>query len=303
MTPTSNPDSELETVVSEIQRMDPTGSRIARVLRESFDQIYDGQRSGHYRWDQLHKTEKTHFGTLVEINLNHEFRFGEGHTMDYSIAGVEVDCKYSQTIGGWMIPREAIDHLCLLVWADDEQGVWSLGIIRITANILNSGKNLDSKRTISAANRVGIRWIFDKSALPPNVLLQLNRATVDRIMALPSGQQRVNEIFRVAQGRRIGGAVIATLAQQKDYMKRVRGNGGARSTLKAEGFIILGHYQKHRRIARELEVEVPKKGEFVAVRVVRASAGEPGAAKINDSYWRLAKNGDNVTTAPDVPHS
>jgi len=202
-----------------------------------------------------------------------------------------------------MIPREAIDHLCLLVWADDEQGVWSLGIIRITDNILNSGKNLDSKRTISAANRVGIRWIFDKSALPPNVLLQLNRATVDRIMGLPSGQQRVNEIFRVAQGRRIGGAVIATLAQQKDYMKRVRGNGGARSTLKAEGFIILGQYQKHRRIARKLGVEVPKKGEFVAVRVVRASAGEPGAAKINDSYWRLAKNGDNVTTAPDVPHS
>jgi hypothetical protein len=122
-------------------------------------------------------------------------------------------------------------------------------------------------------------------------------------MALPSGQQRVNEIFRVAQGRRIGGAVIATLAQQKDYMKRVRGNGGARSTLKAEGFIILGQYRNHRRIARELGVDVPEEGESVAVRVVRAKAGEPGAAKIQETYWRLAKTGDNVTNAPDVPHS
>ena len=28
--------------------------------------------------------------------------------MDYEIAGVQVDCKFSKYHGGWMIPREAI---------------------------------------------------------------------------------------------------------------------------------------------------------------------------------------------------
>ncbi len=38
-------------------------------------------------WDQLFKTEKTHCGTLVEINLHREFKFQDGTKLDYQIAG------------------------------------------------------------------------------------------------------------------------------------------------------------------------------------------------------------------------
>ena len=62
-------DAELEAVKAEILKLDPNGIRTAQVLRDTFDQLYDGQRTGRYRVDQLHKTEKTHCGTLVEINL------------------------------------------------------------------------------------------------------------------------------------------------------------------------------------------------------------------------------------------
>ena len=40
-------------------------------------------------------------GQIVEINLHREFNFSDGAVLDYCIAGVEVDCKYSADIG-WM---------------------------------------------------------------------------------------------------------------------------------------------------------------------------------------------------------
>ena len=73
--------------------------------------LLDGQHTGRYRWDQLYKTEKTHFGTLVEINLQRAFGFADGQSMDFAIRGIDVDCKYSQSRGDWMIPPEAMGQL------------------------------------------------------------------------------------------------------------------------------------------------------------------------------------------------
>src|SRR6266704_2051576 len=95
-------DLELRSVVAEILKLDPKGLRTAQVLRNTLDQLYDGQRTGRYFWEQLYKTEKTHCGTLVEINLQREFNFADGDKLDYRIGGADVDCKYSQTQGGWM---------------------------------------------------------------------------------------------------------------------------------------------------------------------------------------------------------
>lgn len=295
-------DSELQRVVERIRELDQTGERTATVLRQTLDQLYDGLHTGRYRWDQLHKTEKTHCGTLVEINLHREFDFDDGETMDYRIADVDVDCKYSQTIGGWMIPPESMGHLCLLISADDQQSHWSLGVVRITEAILSQGGNRDAKRSITASGRQEIHWIFRDASLPPNILLQLPRPTVDRIMELPNGQRRIDEIFRVAQGMRIGRGVIATLGQQDDYMKRVRGNGGSRSRLKPEGIIILGHYDEHKRIASDLGIPVPGRGESISVRVAPAKKADKGVARIGNDLWRVAINNDPPTEAPDCPH-
>ena len=160
-------DAELDQVAAWLLREDPRGERFAIVLRKTLDQLYDGQHTGRYRWAQLYKTEKTHCGSLVEINLQRAFRFDNGERMDYRIAGFEVDCKYSQTLGRWMIPREAVGHLCLLVWADDQQSKWSVGLIRIDKRFLNKG-NQDLKRTINSAGCTRIRWLFNEKSLPPN---------------------------------------------------------------------------------------------------------------------------------------
>lgn len=300
--PKSSTDKHLDSVMQEIERLDPNGDRTAMVLRNTLDQLYDGLHTGRYRWDQLHKTEKTHCGTLVEINLQREFKFADGVDMDYQIAGVDVDCKYSQSMGGWMIPPESMGHLCMVVTADDQQSSWSLGVVRITDDILSQGGNRDRKRSIAAAGRNAIHWVFPNLELTPNVLLHLDREVVDRIMQLSSGQKRINEIFRVAQRHVIGRGVIATLGQQDDYMKRVRGNGGSRTQLQPEGIVILGHFDGHRRIAQELNIPVPNRGELVSVRLAPANQAGDGVASIGGELWRVAVDGDAISPAPDCPH-
>src|ERR1700677_430595 len=117
-------DPELRAVADELVSLDRDGKRIAKVLRRTYDMLLDGQHTGRYRWDQLYKTEKTHFGTLVEINLQREFGFADGAAMDFAIQGVDVDCKYAQNIAEWMIPPEAMGHVILGLWASDDLGKW-----------------------------------------------------------------------------------------------------------------------------------------------------------------------------------
>lgn len=294
-------DLELEAVETALRQADPDGGRAAKVLRETFDQLYDGQRTGRYRWDQLYKTEKTHCGTLIEINLHREFGFQDGSLLDYLIAGIEVDCKFSQRLGGWMIPPEALGHLCLVLWANDELSRWSMGLVRVRTEVLNTGANRDQKATLNRFGVEAIRWIFSDAPLPPNVLLQMDRAKVEEIIAMKSGQQSLNALFRIALGKRVGRAVVATVAQQLDPMKRVRGNGGARTALRKEGIIILGQYQAHCQIADDLAVAAPGRGESVPVRVVPAERRGPGVACIDGSLWRVAQPQDPVVEGPYLP--
>jgi hypothetical protein len=295
-------DPELEAVAAAIQVLDPEGLRTARVLRDTIDQLYDGQRTGRYRWIDLFKTEKTHCGTLVEINLQREFRFADGGILDFSISGLEVDCKYSQDLGKWMIPPEATGQLCLVLSAkDDAEPHWSMGLVRTSNDHLSTAVNRDGKRSLNAQGRAAVHWLFHNRPLPANVLLQIDPLAVNRMMALKSGAGRVRELFRIAQKRIVGRAVVATAGQQKDYMKRVRANGGARTTLRPEGLLVLGQYSSHVRIAAELGLLLPGPGDSISARVARAAARCPGVAEIDGGIWRLATENDPVEMAPILP--
>ncbi|MFE2550711.1 NaeI family type II restriction endonuclease [Streptomyces sp. NPDC059355] len=295
-------DPELALVYSQLRQLDPAGQRFATVLRDTIDQLLHGEVTGRYDWKSLFKTEKTHAGTVVEINLQREFAFEDGVDMDYRIGGVDVDCKYSQKFGGWMIPPEAVGHLCLLVWADDKESLWSAGLLRIAPELLNGGSNRDMKLTVKAEHRAKILWLWRDAALPENTLLHMDPADREAVFAQKSGQARLNELFRRAQRRRIGRNVVRTVAQQKDYMKRVRGNGGSRSSLRREGIIIMGDYRAHQEMARQLGLPVPQEGDFVSARVVRSVPEDSKPfAVINGDAWSLAESGDPVTPAPLLP--
>ena len=109
--PNAPEDSALQDVFEAVKTMDPDGGRLARVTRQTFDQLYDGQRTGRFRLDQLHKTEKTHFGTLFEINLQREFSFEEGRVLDFRIAGHEIAAiRAGARRQGFLF--DCIDRLC-----------------------------------------------------------------------------------------------------------------------------------------------------------------------------------------------
>lgn len=297
-------DAELRLVVSALREADPDGARFARALRRTIDMLLDGQHTGRYRWDQLHKTEKTYAGTLVEINLQREFDFADGEAMDYRIVGYDVDCKFSQRRGSWMIPPEAVGHLCLLVWASDEQSRWCAGLVRAEETRLNAGANRDAKRTLSTQGRAAIYWLFDGAPLQPNALLGLSDEDAAAVFAPKSGQARIDELFRRAQHRPISRAAVATVAMQDDYMKRLRYNGGSRSRLQPEGIVILGQYSTHQDVAARLGLPIPQAGESVSARLVPWSEGrhpDGAAAELEGVRWALALPGDPVVAAPRLP--
>jgi Restriction endonuclease NaeI len=298
-------DPALRAVADELVSRDPDGLKVAGVLRRTYDMLLDGQHTGRYRWDQLYKTEKTHFGTLVEINLQREFSFADGTAMDFAICGIDVDCKYSQGLADWMIPPEAVGHIILGLWASDDQGKWSLGLVRAGDHLLTASRgNRDLKRRLSAAGRAGVTWIFRDYVLPENALLRIPVRDVRQIFTCSRyGTKRVDMLFRLAQQRLISRTVVATVAQQEDYMKRVRGNGGSRSSLRPEGIVIIGQYESHRRIAQALAVPVPGLGESVSVRLARRRsrhAGLPFAA-LDGGDWVVAQPDDPAETAPILP--
>jgi restriction endonuclease NaeI len=305
--PSRDDDPELWAVADRLHELDPDGRRIARVLRNTIDQLLDGEHTGRWDWLTLHKTEKTHMGTLVEINLHKEFEFEDGDSMDYRLAGVEVDCKFSQAVGGWMLPPESLGHICLLLSANDDEAIWHAGLVRVVDEHLTAG-NRDAKRTLSAIGESRVLWLYDNHALPPNLLLQLDEDARERIFTArtgnrpSSGQARLKELFRVVQGQIVRRAVVLTVAMQDDSMKRARDCRLPRH-LGQEGFLILGHQEQDPLIAAALELPVPAKGEFVSVRVVPASAGEAPVAEINGQLWRAATTGDELVAAPQVRRS
>lgn len=294
-------DPELEAVVAELLAEDPDGRRTATVLRETLDQLYDGQRTGRYRWDQLYKTEKTHCGTLVEINMQREFRFENGEALDYRIAGVEVDCKFSQRFGGWMIPTEARGKLCLVLWASDEDSRWSMGVVRAAEENLRPTLNRDQKTSLSKDGLKRVALLFDRAELEPNLLVQLPPDVVSRIFAPESGSGRIRELFRLVQRTPVSRVVVATVGRQADYMKRIRSNGGARSQLRQEGIIILGQSGTHQDIAARLGLPVPSDGESVSARVRPCGPRTADSAEIDGTHWRLADDADPAVEAPILP--
>lgn len=308
--PPAGDDVDLEVVADFFLAADPFGERMAAAVRESLDQVYDGPRTGRFRYSELRKTEKTHVGTIVEINIAREFDLDAYPTdpTDYRIEDVLVDCKYSMKWGGWQIPTEAWGHVVLLVWAADDEGetgVWSAGLWRVDPRLLGGGKNRDQKRTITKAAMPGITMLWDHAPLPENTLLHLPDDVVAEIFKYKKrgGQKRTNALFRLVQGKIIRREVVLTVALQRDALRRARMAREPRY-LGSEGIVVLGHYKWDVAVAKALGLAVPRSGEWISVRVVPAAGGETGPTfEAAGGLWRKAHPDDPVVPAPPIPRA
>ena len=232
---TPAPDTELQAVHAKLLTHANIETLIGEGLRRSFDEVIDGPRTGRFRIEQLEKTEKTYIGTKVEIVLRNELALPRGHVLDNLIAGVEVDTKFSLT-GSWMIPREALHQICLLVSGDDNSAKFSVGLLRMHPSMLTEGANQDSKKTVSAAGKKCITWLLHNKPMPRNFLLDLDSATRELIMSQTSGVQRIRQLFLNVTGQLIPRTAIEQVAQQKDPLRRAR---QMKDQLSAQGVQVL----------------------------------------------------------------
>ncbi len=234
------------------------------LIRRAIDEVIDAPRTGRLRLEEIEKTEKTYIGTKVEILLRDFLGFPKGFARDLKIAGRDVDIK--NTIGSnWMIPRESFEQPCLLVAADEKTGICQLGLIVCRAEYLSVGTNRDAKKSIRREAFCNARWILRNEPYPRNFWEDVPTEVALEIMGGESGTERLVRLLRRIDRRAIHRDIVHAVAHQKDFMKRLRQNGGARDRLAAEGIAVLtGVY--HNRLVRRLGLPALAKDEVMAVK-------------------------------------
>lgn len=213
------------------------------MLRHCIDDVIMTSKTGRRSYDELEKTEKTYIGTRVEIELRALLNLPKGR-LDTLILGHDVDIK--NTMGSnWMIPTEAVDHPCILVAADEARARCYLGLIMARPEYLTLGQNKDAKKTVSASGFAHILWLLRDHLYPANFWRGVAPEVVERIFAGASGNRRMATLFRELQQLAITRDVVEAVAQQHDFMRRIRSDNGrgTRDLLAREGILLLsGHF-------------------------------------------------------------
>lgn len=308
--------AELRELVEWFEAEPDTRERFRWALRDSLDELLDGQRTGRWAYQHLSKTEKTYLGTAVEVNLTKEFEFADGDHLDWKITGQDIDCKFSKDVGGWEIPMEmylcadhgerqgTANHPALLTWFDDTTNRWLAGLTTATDERLRwradkmtgapvRGYNRDNKRRFKPDAAANVFWLWGgiQTDLPRNLLLHMDAAKRARILSSDlSGQKRVDQLFFEVQQQIVGRQTVLAVGQQDDAPKRVRDSRGA---LRKRGIVILGHQDAHPKIAAALGLPVPVKGEWISVRITPVSGIDTRATiSLHGQRWAVARDYD-----------
>jgi hypothetical protein len=295
---TPNPDDvELEKLVQELTRRDPTGSRMAAVIESAGDYLLDGGRTGRYEWAQLERAEKVLFGSTVRRLTQQAFDLteGGGH-LDFSLDRIHFDLKWTLLRSGmWLFGPELMGELCVVAEADDRTGKYSYGVIRIRPEYLRHSSNRDLKSALTREGREAVRWIRLDGNLRTGILQQLTEADRHTILGQNSGTQRLAELFRRAQGRRLTRSDLATVCRTPDPMRRLR---DALPRLRREGILVVAGHLGDRAALTGLGALEPAPGEWVGLRLMPAN-GDPGPViDLDGTSWRKARPEDPETPLP-----
>jgi hypothetical protein len=241
---------------------------VGELLRDCIDGVIKTPQTGRRLYTELQNSEKTYIGTCVEIDLRDRLKLPRGSQLDLEIAGTEVDVKFSAGIS-WMIPPEAIERFCIIISADDTAALCSFGLFLAKLEYLNA-PNRDQKRSLSKFGRDNIHWLFKDEPYPANFWQTVPKETAAKIAAGRSGNERIVTLFREVVGRPISRKVVEDVAAQRDFMRRLRadGGGGTRDVLAREGIVLLcGTWSDAQDLIRELQLPALARSEFMSHRV------------------------------------
>lgn len=249
----------------------------AKVLREEIDWLVDSVRTGRTLITELEGPEKTYLGTRIERAIRSFFNLEKGRH-DLVVNGIDVDVK-NTVATNWMIGQELAGVICLIVKISEAQSSFDIGLVRATAEALTAKPNSDRKRSVSAKGRSRIRWLLKAQPLPLPCTAVLPTEVWREISRLPNGNERVAELFRSAVGKIVTREAVHVAAKQKDFMKRIRKNGGARDLLEAENIRVLGDKKHERALASQLGLPVPVRGEFLSIDLAQLTAEQRETAE------------------------
>lgn len=305
--PPKGHDHDLDRVEDWLRAQRSGPQRFGEVIRRTFDQVLDAERTGRYDLSELSEVELAYLADRFRILLRDEFDLPKAYgqvELSFGIDGVGVESSF-EPAAGWMLPAVATSSICLLVTASDETSMFSAGVLRCTPGLVQmNGPAANAALSEDALSQT--RWFWRNEAMPLNILRTLPANDIQAIFALPgkrNGQARVIVLFERIHGQIIPRDLVATVAHQNDPMKRAR---DARPVVQGQGIVILGHQNDHPRILKELDLPVPKKGSFVAVRLVDATPkrqlGGRKVVMVGGKNWVVALPEEPNEPGPEWPY-
>ena len=140
-----------------------------------------------------------------------------------------------------MIPPETYQNTepCLLIATAEDAGRCWLGLLVAHPEYLNA-PNRDQKRSLSRASFEHILWVVNGLEFPASRWQDIDMERFRELRKMKGGTRRAAEFFAENINRPVHRSIIhALLFDQDDYMKRLRGNGGARDLLSKRDIILL----------------------------------------------------------------
>jgi hypothetical protein len=236
-------------LVSKVGVMEEFADAVGRIIRSAVDYVIDAPSLYRYTLNELEPDEKTTIGKRIERLLRFQLDLPKGDKLDIKLAGEDVDIKTTMH-KNWMFSKNNYDHINLLIAYSEKEATYRLGLAYVTAEDLGE-PNRDQKRGMSKKPRENIRWLLTDQSYPPNFLAQLSPGTLDTIIRERTGMKRVMKLLETVNGMPIPRHVICSVANQKDPLRRIRSNGGARDILWQQNILVLsGAYECDRKIAR-----------------------------------------------------
>jgi hypothetical protein len=243
--------------------IDIFSEKVPALFRKAIDEVIDAPRTSRFVFSELEKTEKTYVGTKFEILLRNYLKLPKGDVLDLNVNGMEVDIK-TTTGKNWMIPTECMDHPALLLRVNETTARCDIGLVVCRPEYMSGGANKDSKKQISAKAQSNIWWILRDHPYPKNFWEAFPKEKRDRIMSIRAASSRLAVLFQEVQRVPIHRNQIEAVAQQRDYMKRLRKNGGARDILSQQGIALLWG-TNDRELIKTLNLGVVSADQFISV--------------------------------------
>lgn len=238
---------------------------LPELCRDAVEFVIDPVRTARTRVSELDNVEKTFVGLKVEHFFRDLLDVPKG-VRDLEIDGVDVDVK-NTVHSKWTIPPETYRTAdpCILIATAQETGLCRLGLILAHVEYLGK-ENRDRKRGAGKAAHPHILWLVEGVPFPRSRWEGIDMARFRDLRRVRGGTVRAAQFFRENLGVRVHRSIVqALLFDQHDYMKRLRGNGGARDVLGPEGIALLsGAYDA--RWVEALGLPSIDTDEWIAVR-------------------------------------